>query len=128
MLGLLGALHVFWALGGQLGVGLAIPEVDGRRAFSPSAAATFVVAFALFAASVIALGRAGVLRSLVPARLFKWPVILMGLVFLGRAVGEFRLMGFFKRVRGTSFARWDTWLFSPLCLGLSLASLWLAFP
>jgi hypothetical protein len=50
----------------------------------------------------------------------------MGLVFLVRAVGEFKLVGFFKRVRGTSFARWDTWLFSPLCLGISFAALWLA--
>jgi hypothetical protein len=33
---------------------------------------------------------------------------------------EFRLVGFFKRVRGTAFARWDTAFFSPLCLALSL--------
>ncbi len=127
MLGLLGALHVFWALEGRLGVGSTIPEVDGRPAYSPSAAATFAVACALFAASVIVLGRADVLRTIVPARLFQWPVFVMGLVFLVRAIGEFRLVGFFKRVRGTSFARWDTWFFSPLCLGLSVASLWLAF-
>jgi catechol 2,3-dioxygenase-like lactoylglutathione lyase family enzyme len=49
-------------------------------------------------------------------------------VFLLRAVGDFRLVGFFKRVRGTPFARWDTRLFSPLCVALGLASLWVARP
>ena len=29
-------------------------------------------------------------------------------VFLARAVGDFRYVGFFKRVRGTRFARLDT--------------------
>jgi energy-converting hydrogenase Eha subunit H len=124
---LLGAVHVFWALGGRLGFVSAVPEVNGQRAFTPTPAATFAVALALFVASALVLGRAGVFSSLVPAALFKWPLIVMGLVFLVRAVGEFKLVGLFKRVRGTSFARWDTWLFSPLCLGISLAALWLAF-
>jgi hypothetical protein len=31
-----------------------------------------------------------------------------------RAFGERKLVGFFKRVHGTDFARWDTWCFSPL--------------
>jgi len=124
---LLGALHVFWALGGRLGFGVAVPEVDGQRAFTPTPAATLAVALALFLGSALVLGRAGVFGSLVPAALFRWPVLIMGFVFLVRAVGEFRLVGLFKRVRGTSFARWDTWLFSPLCLGIFLAALWLAF-
>ena len=123
---LLGALHVFWALGGRLGFGSAVPEVDGQRAFTPTPAATFAVALALFVASGLVLGKAGVFGSLAPASLFKWPVLALGVVFLARAVGEFRLVGVFKRVRGTSFARWDTWLFTPLCFGISLASLWLA--
>ena len=127
VLALLGAVHVFWALGGRLGFVSAVPEVNGRRVFTPTPAATFAVALALFVASVLVLGRGGVFSSFAPAALFKWPVLVMGVVFLARAVGEFKLVGLFKRVRGTSFARWDTWLFSPLCLGISLAALWLAF-
>jgi quinol-cytochrome oxidoreductase complex cytochrome b subunit len=123
----LGAVHVFWALGGRLGFVSAIPEVNGQRAFTPTRTATFAVAFALFVASVLVLGRAGVFSSLAPAAFFKWPVIVMGLIFLVRGVGDVKLVGLFKRVRGTSFARWDTWLFSPLCLGISLAALWLGF-
>ena len=126
MLAFLGAVHVFWALGGRLGFVSAVPEVNGQRAFTPTPVASFAVALALFVASILVLGRGGVFGSRAPAALFKWPVLVMGVVFLARAIGEFRLVGLFKRVRGTSFARWDTWLFSPLCLGISLAALGLA--
>lgn len=117
---------MFWALGGRLGFVSAVPEVNGKRVFTPTRAATFAVALALFLASALVLGRAGVFSALVPAALFKWPVLVLGFIFLVRAVGEFKLVGLFKRVRGTSFARWDTWLFSPLCLGISFAALWLS--
>jgi hypothetical protein len=126
VLAFLGALHVFWALGGRLGFRSTVPEVNGQRVFKPTRAATFAVALALFVASALVLGRAGTFGSLVPAALFKWPVLLMGFVFLVRAVGEFKLVGLFKRARGTSFARWDSWLFSPLCLAISFAALWLS--
>jgi hypothetical protein len=36
-----------------------------------------------------------------------------------RAIGEFKYVGFFKRVRGSRFARRDTLLYSPLCLWLA---------
>jgi hypothetical protein len=39
----------------------------------------------------------------------------LALVFMLRAVGNLRTFGFFKTVTGTPFARWDTWLYSPLC-------------
>ena len=104
-----------------------IPEVNGQRAFTPTPAATFAVALALFAASALVLGRGGVFGSFAPPEHFKWPVFILGFVFLMRAVGEFNLVGLSKRTRGTSFARWDTWFFSPLCLAISYAALWLAF-
>jgi len=39
--------HVYWLLGGRVGLDVAIPEVDGKPAFQPSASATFVVAVVL---------------------------------------------------------------------------------
>ena len=36
-----------------------------------------------------------------------------------RAVGDFRMVGFWKTVRDTPFARWDTRLFSPLCVAIA---------
>ena len=39
---------------------------------------------------------------------------------VGRAIGDFKYVGFFKRVRGSKFARMDTLVYSPLCLLLAL--------
>ena len=48
----------------------------------------------------------------------------VGVVLLARAVGDFRYVGFFKRVRGSRFATLDSRYFSPLCLILGLGALW----
>jgi hypothetical protein len=125
VLAAIAALHVFWALGGRVAFGSVLPEIDGRPAFTPTRAVTFAVALGLFAASVLVLGRADLLGPRAPAALFKWPVLALAAVFLARGVGDFRLVGVFKRVRGTSFAAWDSWLFSPLCLAISLGAFWL---
>ncbi|WP_236336773.1 DUF3995 domain-containing protein [Paenibacillus auburnensis] len=37
-------------------------------------------------------------------------------IFILRAVGDFRWVGFFKKQQGTVFAKRDTFLYSPLCL------------
>jgi hypothetical protein len=49
------------------------------------------------------------------------------LVFVLRAVGNLRTFGFFKNITGTPFSRWDTWLYSPLCLLLALLAAGLAW-
>jgi hypothetical protein len=42
---------------------------------------------------------------------------VLAALFGARAIGERRYVGFFKRVRGTAFAWWDTRVFSPLSIG-----------
>jgi hypothetical protein len=49
--------------------------------------------------------------------------LLSGLVFSGRSVGDFRLVGLTKRERESAFARNDTWLYTPLCMLLSAGCL-----
>jgi len=38
----------------------------------------------------------------------------MAVVFAARAVGDFKYVGFFKSIKGTTFALWDTRVYSPL--------------
>ena len=115
----LSALHIYWAFGGRWGWGAAIPQVDGRPAFTPSRFATLVVTLGLAVTAALPLVRAGAFPFPVPLWLSQWSAGLLSLIFFVRAVGDFRLVGFFKRVRGTPFAIWDTRLFSPLCLLLA---------
>jgi hypothetical protein len=55
-----------------------------------------------------------------PRVALSWLSFALALGLLARAVGEFKYVGFFKRVHGTKFARLDTLLYSPLCLILSV--------
>ncbi|MBX7218663.1 MAG: DUF3995 domain-containing protein [Blastocatellia bacterium] len=113
----LSLLHVFWAFGGKLMIGSAIPEAHGKPLFRPGMGITLVVALILAGFSAVALSLG--YESQVPSVWFRSSRILgglIGVVLLVRAVGEFRYVGFFKQVTGTSFAVYDTWLFSPFCL------------
>lgn len=115
----LAGLHVYWALGGARGAAAAIPTVDGRPLLSPSPAATLVVA-ALLAVSAGLL--VGGIAEWSPRVVFRVGCGGVGLVLLARAIGDRRSVGLLKRQRGTEFARRDTRLYSPLCLGLGLVA------
>lgn len=126
VLGFLSALHVYWAAGGEWGLRNAIPEFHGRPVLAPTPLAALVVAAALAVAAVVPLVRTGVVAAPVPNWAKQGAVIALAAVFFVRAVGDFRFVGFFKRVHGTAFAFWDTRLFSPLCLLIALAFVWIA--
>ncbi len=126
VLGALGALHVCWALGGGWMAQVAIPKRDAQPLFVPGRIATLVVAALLGAAAMILLGRIGLWGSWLPRWLFVVGTWTIAMVFAGRVVGDLRWFGIFKRVTGTPFARWDTWLYVPLCAMLALAALLVA--
>ena len=112
----LSLLHVLWMFPKQdRGMSWVISEIDGQPAFRPGPWATGAVALLLLVAAWTCATQGG-LFGLEPSSLSRFGVWILTVLFILRAVGEFRLVGFFKRVRGTSFARWDTWLFSPLCV------------
>jgi Protein of unknown function (DUF3995) len=123
----LGLMHVYWALGGRVGKSAAVPEVRGQRAFTPSRAGTLVVAIALFVAATVVAIAGGLFEVGSFKGIFRVLAFGLSVTFLARAVGDFRLVGFFKRVRGTHFARLDTTVFAPLCLVLGLAVLYVAY-
>jgi hypothetical protein len=54
-----------------------------------------------------------------PRGLFRLGMRSISLMFLLRAIGDFRTVGFWKSITDTPFAHWDTRLYSPLCLGIA---------
>jgi Protein of unknown function (DUF3995) len=123
---ILAGIHLYWAAGGLLGKRHAIPEVRGQLAFKPSRLSTLAVALALISAAFVALLRGFSICTSIPSWLTHWVSIAIGSVFSIRAIGDFHLIGFFKRSRSTGFATWDTWLFSPLCLLIAIAFFFVA--
>jgi hypothetical protein len=116
----LALVHVYWAFGGRALKMGAIPQVAGRRAFSPSPIATLAVALALVAAGLVIAAVAEILHASVPHGVLDALIFGLALILFARAIGDFRLVGFFKSVRGTQFARLDTAFYSPLCLTLAV--------
>lgn len=123
----LSLVHIYWLVGGRLGRLAAIPEVDGKPVFQPSTLATLVVAIGLALCAVVIAGTAGVLTLPLSQTVLAWLTRALALVLLLRGIGDFRLVGFFKRIRDTRFARLDTAVYSPLCLALAIGSAVIGF-
>jgi hypothetical protein len=119
----LGAMHVYWGLGGRSGHAAGVPSLDGQRLFTSSRRATLVVATALFVAALVISGTAGWVGDVVPVRVFRVLTLILSFVFLLRAIGDFRYIGFFRRPSESTFAYWDMRLYSPLCLFIAAAAL-----
>ena len=116
---LLSTLHWYWACGGKSGKTIAVPEVKGKPAFDPGPLATSGVAVLLLIAAVICAAQ-GELAGLSSSRLSRVGLWVLAVLFFVRAVGDFRLVGAFKRIRDTQFARMDTYVFAPLCVLISM--------
>jgi hypothetical protein len=123
----LSLLHFYWFLGGRAGLLAAIPEIDGKPAFQPSAIATLVVAVGLALCGLLLAVTAGIFSLPLSGSVLSWLTRALALVLLLRAIGDFRLAGFFKRVRNSRFARLDTAVYSPLCLALAIGSAIIGF-
>lgn len=121
--------HLYWAAGGRFGGGAAIPSAAGgsERLFTPSPFITILVAAALFAAMLVVLGRLKIWGAFVPGWIFYSGTWVISLLFLLRTIGDFRYIGFFKSVTDTNFARWDTILFSPLCLFITIVAFLISY-
>jgi hypothetical protein len=119
----LAALHFYWALGGTLGSRSAVPEVNGAPAFHPSTPTTVAVAFALLAAAATVAAAGGLVATAAPRWVPFTAAGVLSFILLARAVGDFRLVGFFKGQRVGGFAKLDTLLYSPACVVLGLAIL-----
>ncbi len=120
-------LHLYWAFGGVFGNSVAIPSVSEKPLFVPSVSATLAVAFALFLAMLTILGQIGYLGEIVPKWMFRWAALVIAVLFLLRAIGEFKYVGFFKQASDSGFAFWDTVLFSPLCLFIAITSFLISY-
>jgi len=123
--------HIHWALGGRLGFSVSLPRrSDGTPVMNhrigwwrPAAGAVAVVLILL---GVLALGaERHLVLPLTPAEA-RAALGVAGAAFLMRAVVPNPWTGFFKRIRTTRWARYDTWLYSPLIFLLGAAFLAIA--
>ncbi len=118
----LSLVHAYWLLGGRAGLRAATPEWNGAPVFQPSALATLVVVITLALCALLIAATAGVLTVPLSQPILVWLTRALAAVLPLRAIGDFRLVGFFKRIRDTQFASLDTAVYSPLSLLLAIGS------
>jgi hypothetical protein len=118
--------HFHMALRPGVGAGGAVPSIEGRPLFVPSAKATVAVGVVLLLFACLVAATGGLFHVGVPSRFLTWSSFALALGLLARAIGDFKYVGLFKRVRGSRFARLDTLVYSPLCLLLAIGVAWVA--
>lgn len=126
--GVLSILHLYWGFGGLAGFEEALPtKPNGKKLFVPTAFDCFVVSFGLlFFAFVVMIKAQWFAFSYLPNAVGKYGIWAIACIFLLRAVGDFRYVGFLKSIKNTDFAKLDTTIYAPLCLLLGIMALFLA--
>ncbi|MGN7360870.1 DUF3995 domain-containing protein [Paenibacillus sp. SAF-054] len=118
---LLSAIHWYWVAGGRMGIQAAVPSDGSTMLFRPSRLATGTVAVLLLLAAWFVLEFGGAVEHLIfPEWLLAYGGWVLSAVFILRAIGDLRWVGFFKKRKSTLFAHWDTILYSPLCLCIGI--------
>jgi hypothetical protein len=116
------ALHFYWAFGGRKGLDVAIPTEGDRFVFKPGPLSCFVVGFGLLLVALVLIVRVGLLGPVQGRLLYEWATWALVFIFLLRALGDFRYVGFSKKIWETRFARLDTFIYSPVCLFIAFAA------
>jgi len=123
---LISLLHFYWAFGGKWGSKAAIPDQFHERAFNESGSlkvmfATIIVALGLMAFAAITLSHSSYFNLGIAPKYIRYATWAMAFIFTARAIGDFNIVGFFKKKRDGLFAEKDSSIYSPLCLYLGVS-------
>lgn len=131
IIALAAAFHLHWAFGGTLGFSVSLPqEPDGQPIFAQMLplwrVGALIVALGLLGLGALALAQTKVIALPLHPRLVRAALLVAGAAFTARALAWHHHVGFFKTLRTTRWARYDTRLYCPLFLSLGLSLLTLA--
>jgi len=104
-----GLFHFYWAFCGKVGLDRAIPTKDGKALLNPGKFLTIIVGFIL-------LGFAWIAYTLnlenFHLNSYSEQVVYAGwflsLIFAMRSIGDFNMVGLFKKIKSTKFAEFDS--------------------
>jgi hypothetical protein len=117
----LSGIHIHWLFGGKWGIHNALPsDPNGGKLFSPGIFATGMVAIGLLGFGIFYILKTGIFSITFPDWIFQYTGWVIASIFIIRAIGDFKYAGFFKQIKETDFAKYDTKLYSPLCLVIGL--------
>jgi len=124
----LSLLHIHWAIGGTYGFENSLPtDLNGNCVLNPTKIDSAIVGIGLLMFALIFLVKSSVLLLQLPMFVMNYALWLIIAIFFLRAMGDFKFVGFFKKIKTTEFAKMDTKFYTPLCLLLSLMGLIIEF-
>lgn len=113
----LAIIHFSWVFGGTFCFAQSIPtKENGGRLFNPKKIDSAVVGIVLTLFGIFYILKSGIFEVYPPEWLMKYGSWVIPSLFILRAIGEFKYVGFFKTIKNTAFAKVDSKIFSPLCL------------
>jgi len=120
----LGGFHFYWFFGGILGLEKVFPTKPNEvKTLSIPKIATLIVAIVLVLFGLIYLVKSGFINYSLPNWVTSYGYWVIPSLFILRAIGEFKYVGFFKKIKNTEFAKANSKIFSPLCLVIGIAGI-----
>ncbi|MFS4466204.1 DUF3995 domain-containing protein [Maribacter sp. 2210JD10-5] len=124
----LGSIHFYWLFGGKWGLEKALPTKEiGTKAIQPPKIATAIVGLGLISFGLFYLVKSGFITFQVPNWIIAYGSWIIPSIFILRAIGDFRYVGFFKKIKNTEFAKADSKWFAPLCLTIGIFGILILF-
>lgn len=114
---ILSGIHFNWVFGGKWGFDKALPtKEDGTKVLNPKKFDSAIVGLGLlfFAIYYLVVGR--FIQIDLPNFMQNYLGWIIPSIFIIRAIGDFKYVGFFKKINSTVFGKFDSKYFSPLCI------------
>jgi glucan phosphoethanolaminetransferase (alkaline phosphatase superfamily) len=110
-------IHFYWVFGGLKGLNKALPTNEkGKRVLNPGKIETFIVGLGLLFFAIYYSTKIEILEIELPKFVMDYSGWIISSIFILRAIGEFKYVGFFKKIKNTEFGKFDTKYFSILSL------------
>ncbi len=117
----LALIHFNWVRGGTWGFDNALPANEkGDRLFTPLKIHSFIVGIGLLGFSFFYIHISKIVTIPLPEPASTYIEWVIPSIFILRAIGDFRYVGLFKKVKNTNFAQYDTKYFTPLCITIGV--------
>jgi len=121
---LLSLLHFYWGAGGKWWLDNSLPiDIENENIKYPSSGLTYLVAIGLLFFAMNIACFSNLIVCPFPIHLSKYVVYVLALILILRVVGDFKYFGLFRKVKNTTFAKYDVLIYTPLCLALFILTI-----
>lgn len=121
----LAILHFFWALFGIKEPEAVVPtSIASNQVKTPNKIMAVLVGLILLGFAFVFINK---ISNYVDYAWLRYVSIGIGVIFIIRAFGDFKYVGFFKTAKNSKFSALDTKYYSPLCLLMGVLVLILEF-